>query len=194
MSLGLRFLLYPSTTSRINQHTLQPFSHRLSNQRSNDLLFRSVNFPDVVPRYSTHFTLAEGDFLKHTAPAAEGAEAGYDVIVTQFFIDTGTNIVATLQQIHALLKPGGTWVNLGPLLWAGGGSVMMELSLDEVLALAKEVGFEIAGDDEQLDQAATRAVTPESNKRRTVECEYTADKMGTFHRIYQAEFWVATKR
>jgi len=104
--------------------------------------------------------------------------------VTQFFIDTGSNVVATLQQIKELLKEGGKWINLGPLLWTGGGSVSMELSLDEVLALAREVGFEVMGEEAEV---------AEKYRRKTVECEYTADKMGTFRRVYHAEFWVATK-
>lgn len=180
MNLGLRFLIHPSATSTTHQHTIQPFSHRFSNQRSNNHLFRQITFPDVLPRYSTRFQIAEGDFLKH-APAHEEK---YDFIVTQFFIDTGSNIVATLEQIRDLLKPGGTWINLGPLLWAGGGTVSMELSLEEVLELAREVGLDIIGEDESQGKY----------RRRTVDCEYTADRMGTFRRIYNAEFWVATKR
>lgn len=183
MSLGLRFLLHPSTTSKVYQHIIHPFSHRFTNQRSNDLLFRSIRFPDVIPRYSSHFTLAEGDFLHQTPPERENGESGYDFIVTQFFIDTGHNVVATLSQIHSLLRPGGTWINLGPLLWAGGGTVMLELSLDEVLEVARGVGFEILGQEQG-----------KTFQQRTVACEYTADKLGTFQRIYHAEFWVARKK
>jgi hypothetical protein len=179
MNLGLRFLIHPSATQTIHQHTLQPFSHRFSNQRSNTHLFREITFPDVLPRYSTHFQIAEGDFLKHK-PVGEK----YDYIVTQFFIDTGSNIVATLQQIRELLKDGGKWINLGPLLWTGGGSVAMELSLEEVLEIAKEIGFDIMGEESEV---------AERYRRKTVECEYTADKMGMFLRVYHAEFWVATK-
>jgi hypothetical protein len=179
MNLGLRFLIHPSATQTTHQHTLQPFSHRFSNQRSNTHLFREITFPDVLPRYSTHFQIAEGDFLKHE-PAGEK----YDCIVTQFFIGTGSNVVATLQQIRELLKEGGRWINLGPLLWTGGGTVAMELSLEEVLILAKEVGFEVMGDTDEVE---------EKYRRKTAECEYTADMMGMFRRVYHAEFWVATK-
>lgn len=188
MNLGLRFLIHPSTTSKPNQHTIQPFSHRFSNQRNNDSLFRSIRFPDVVPRYSSRFTIAEGDFLKQVPPTRDDGAIGYDFIVTQFFIDTGSNVVATLEQINSLLAPGGRWINLGPLLWAGGGSVMMELSLEEVLDLAKGVGFEILA---KGDEAKGAVASPLA--RRTVPCEYTADKLGMFQRIYQAEFWVAKK-
>jgi hypothetical protein len=61
----------------------------------------------------------------------------------------------------------------------------MELGLEEVLALAKEIGFEVMGEGEGEEVEGRY-------RRRTVECEYTADKMGTFQRIYQAEFWVAS--
>lgn len=64
---------------------------------------------------------------------------------------------------------------------------MMELSLDEVLALSQTVGFEILGDGGEAE-------VEEHLRRKTVTCEYTADKMGLFQRIYQAEFWVAKKK
>lgn len=179
MNLGLRFLIHPSATHETHQHIISPFSHRFSNQRSNTHLFRNITFPDVLPRYSTHFQIAEGDFLKHK-PTGEK----YDYIITQFFIDTGSNVVATLQQIRELLKEGGKWINLGPLLWSGGGSVAMELNLEEVLQLAQDVGFELKGDGAEVE---------ERYRRRTIECEYTADRLGTFRRVYHAEFWVATK-
>jgi hypothetical protein len=60
----------------------------------------------------------------------------------------------------------------------------MELSLEEILAIAKEVGFEVMGEESEV---------VERYRRKTVECEYTADKMGMFRRVYHAEFWVATK-
>lgn len=189
MNLGLRFLIHPSATSKAEQHTIKPFSHRFSNQRSNHHLFRPVPFPDVLPRYSESFNIAEGDFLRQTPPirSDRAGEVGYDYIVTQFFIDTGLNIVTTLQQIHDLLAPGGTWINLGPLLWSGGGTVAMELSLDDVLLLAQSIGFEVLGEGDLSE------LEDEKFRRRTITCEYTADKEGMFQRVYQAEFWVARK-
>lgn len=60
----------------------------------------------------------------------------------------------------------------------------MELSLDEVLALARETGFTIAGDSGEVE---------EKRRQRAVECEYTADKTAMMRWLYQAEFWVATR-
>lgn len=64
---------------------------------------------------------------------------------------------------------------------------MMELDLEEILALAESIGFEVVGEGAQTQ-------VEEHLRRKTVACEYTADKMGMFQRIYQAEFWVAKKR
>lgn len=107
---------------------------------------------------------------------------GYDFIVTLFFIDTSLNAIETIEHIHSLLRPGGKWVNLGPLLWTGGGQAAVELSLEEVLRLAEMVGFSLSGQNEEG-----------AERRRTVECEYTADKTAMMRWLYQGAFWVATK-
>ena len=180
MNLALRFLLSNDTTTRPNQHVLQPYASWFSHQRATDTLFRTITFPDVVPRLSPRLTLAERDFLSLRPPPETD---GFDAIVTLFFIDTSLNIIETLEHIHRLLRPGGRWINLGPLLWTSGGEAALELSLEEVLALADKVGFDVAGPD-----------GPPRTARRTVECEYTADKTAMMKWLYQAEFWVGTKR
>lgn len=170
MTLALRFLLSPSTTQTPNQHTIHPYAYWFSHSRANANTFRGIAFPDIVPRARDTFALIEGDFLAHAAPAS------YDHVVTLFFIDTSLNVVATLEHIYALLKPGGAWINLGPLLWTSGAQARMELSLEEVVRLAEMVGFEF-----------------EEESRRTVECEYTADRTAMMKWLYQAEFWVARR-
>jgi hypothetical protein len=183
MNCGLRYLLNPSTTPTINVHHIHPWAHRFSNQRKTDPLFRSVAVPDVLPRTSYGFVHTEGDLLQLTPPLRGGREPGYDFIVTLFFIDATSNVATILQKIHALLVPGGTWINLGPLLWAGGGVVGLELSLNEVMDLAKMVGFELHQSGGEEDK----------RRARTVPCLYTADKHVMLKRVYDAEFWVATK-
>ena len=106
---------------------------------------------------------------------------GYHFVVTLFFIDTSLDVVATMNHIYTLLRPGGTWVNLGPLLWTGSAQAKVELTLDEVLEAAEEIGFII--EKGETGPAA----------RKTVECEYTGDKLAMMRWIYKAEFWVARK-
>ncbi|KAG5642542.1 hypothetical protein DXG03_002580 [Asterophora parasitica] len=191
MNLAFRFLLSADTTPTANEHTLRPYAHWFSHQRSNDSLFRAIHFPDAVPRLSPSFRLAESDFLTLSPPGPQSAstfawskssddpDAGYDYIATLFFIDTSLNALATVQQVHTLLRPGGTWINLGPLLWTSGGHAKLELSLEEVICVAEEIGFVFQENG--------------GGKTRTVECEYTRDKNAMMRWVYGAEFWVATK-
>ncbi|KAH8834028.1 N2227-domain-containing protein [Flagelloscypha sp. PMI_526] len=166
-TLALRFLSDPTATSQPDQHSIHPYAYWFSHQKDNNNLFRSVSFPDVVPRFEEgKFTLIEEDFLRHSPPWSKQGQSfwdatsqsgdGYDYIVTLFFIDTSLNIFSTLHKIYALLKPGGIWINLGPLLWTGNAQAKLELSL-------------------------------------TGKSEYTADREAMMRWIYKAEFWVAEK-
>lgn len=190
-------MLSESATTHTEQHTIYPYTHWFSHQRKNENTFRSISFPDEIPRLTDTFHLEEGDFLKHRAHPRSDANAGYDFIVTLFFIDTSTNIIDTIEQIHTLLCPGGTWINLGPLLWASGAQARLELSLEEVLELVHGTGFSIhntdtdTGIDADIDVAGSES---DARRRRTVVCEYTADPNAMMQWLYHAEFWVATKR
>ncbi|KAJ6631322.1 N2227-like protein [Mycena sp. CBHHK59/15] len=184
MNLAFRFLLSPSSTSAINEHAIHPYAHWFSHQRSGTTLFRPISFPDAIPRLSSSFQLVEKDFLTLQPPPppspAHLSISGYDYITTLFFIDTSLNILATLQHIYHLLRPGGTWINLGPLLWTGGLEAKLELSLEEILRAVEEIGFVI---DRRED----------GQQSQTVECEYTGDAEAMMRWIYRAEFWVARK-
>jgi len=41
----------------------------------------------------------------------------WDCIATCFFIDCANNVVQFIETIYKILKPGGVWINLGPLLY-----------------------------------------------------------------------------
>jgi hypothetical protein len=183
MTLAMRFIFSPTLTAKSNIHSVQPFAHWFSHQRSNNSLFRSIPFPDAVPRFSSRLTLTEDDFLKINIPNPSDDRPGYDFVVTLFFIDTSINVFSTIEKIHSLLRPGGTWINLGPLLWPGGAQAKVELSLEEVMDAVRNVGF-IVDDGDSADRIRTPSV---------IQCEYAHDKNAMMHWIYHAEFWVATK-
>jgi len=189
MILAMRFLFSPTATTKTNQHQIQPFAHWFSHQRSNEALFRTISIPDVVPRFSPSLELIEEDFLKLRSPRdtfhnpSDKTTSGYDFIVTLFFIDTSINIFSTIEKIYHLLRPGGVWINLGPLLWPGGAQAKVELSLDELMHVIQEICFSVHSGVDIDDVKAPR----------TVECEYTSDQSAMMRWIYHAEFWVATK-
>ena len=53
-----------------------------------------------------------------------------------------------LRIIYDALAPGGVWINLGPLLWHwennNSNDPSVELTLEEVKALARKIGFEVS--------------------------------------------------
>ncbi|THV06270.1 N2227-domain-containing protein [Dendrothele bispora CBS 962.96] len=146
---------------------------------------------------------------------------GYDILLTLFFIDTSPNILSTLSHIHHLLRPGGIWINLGPLLYtssalgsypgSGGGS-RLELSLDGIVRVGRGLGMDVVGfgedgrkrkkrgtgedgdgEEEEEEGEGEEEGIPECMKPRTICCEYTADKSTMMRWIYEAEFFVARK-
>ncbi|VDP57789.1 unnamed protein product [Schistosoma mattheei] len=70
----------------------------------------------------------------------------WDCIATVFFIDTAHNILSYLDTIWRILKPGGYWINFGPLLYHFSdipGEDSLELSYTELRLAIKRLGFEI---------------------------------------------------
>ncbi|QRV86393.1 hypothetical protein RhiJN_14411 [Ceratobasidium sp. AG-Ba] len=260
MTLPLKVLLSDEITPTLNHHTVSPHSSWFSHTRSNDTLFQSASFPDILPRTDPNgmliepdrageaaqdqgsstmympggkFGLVESDFLSLVPPdrddpqysyahnafqnglpsivTAQPRDRGYDFVVTLFFIDTATNVLAYLDQIYALLRPvpsslshssqfgAGTWINLGPLLWPSGA--VLEPSLEEVLAMSSRVGLDVVGESPGREPLTTNGEAKPDNieidpleARRTLECQYTANRAGMMKWMYQAEFWVAKRR
>ncbi|SCV71998.1 BQ2448_4692 [Microbotryum intermedium] len=170
---------YTCTTST-NAHTIHPYLHSFSNVRTNADLLRSVQIPDVDPSTiastsSGEFSFAAGDFLEIYVKPSQRAH--FDVIVTCFFIDTAKNVVEYLERIWGLLKEDGVWINCGPTLWHfenTEGCSSIELSLEDVKALANRIGFILENE-------------------REVQTSYTTNERSTLRHEYAASFWTARK-
>ena len=81
---------------------------------------RELVFLDAAVN-ATSVVMVEGDFTT----AFSDKTGAYDVVVTYFFIDTARNLMSYLDTIKRVLKPGGQWVNLGPLLYGTGPFVQL---------------------------------------------------------------------
>ncbi|KAJ7454340.1 N2227-domain-containing protein [Mycena galericulata] len=200
MLLASHFIL--NRTPSPNLHTLYPYIHSFSNVVSapHDML-RAISIPDIVPGGGAagvggqeegeeggegvrgEFSLVAGDFeeiygAEHRPDSDEPQAGQWDAVLTCFFIDTAKNIVSYLRIIHKILKPGGVWVNMGPLLWHWEnnttGDPSVELSLEEVKALARALGFVIYDE-------------------RTIPTTYTSNREGMLGYVYRTAFWVARK-
>jgi hypothetical protein len=125
----------------------------------------------------------------------------FDAVATIFFIDTAPNVIRYIEAVRNCLKPGGLWINLGPLLWhqapksprnnaeddeeqkhthahdAGVGDPgSVELTHDEVLALVTHLGF-----------------TMEKQESGALETGYISNPRSMLQNTYRPVFWVARK-
>eukprot|EP00931_Biecheleriopsis_adriatica_P033815 TRINITY_DN19609_c0_g1_i1.p1 TRINITY_DN19609_c0_g1~~TRINITY_DN19609_c0_g1_i1.p1 ORF type:complete len:371 (+),score=60.50 TRINITY_DN19609_c0_g1_i1:110-1222(+) len=94
-----------------------PFATSLANRRGKQDHVIPVMVPDVCP--GTVLTdqhqigFCAGDFVEVYGRQT----AAWDALLTPFFIDTAKNIYIYIRTIANILKPGGLWTNLGPLLF-----------------------------------------------------------------------------
>lgn len=69
-----------------------------------------ITFPDTDPSdvpEGANFSMAAGDFLEvYQEPGS------WDCVATVFFLDTAHNVIAYIETIYKILKPGGYWINL----------------------------------------------------------------------------------
>ncbi|OHE92548.1 hypothetical protein CORC01_12127 [Colletotrichum orchidophilum] len=164
----LTYHLLTNHTSSLHQHTMHPFVTKWTHQANPSSRYSALTVPDHWPNKAVK--LVEGDFLD-----VFPQDGQFDAVVTLFFIDIGDNVVDFLTNIHRLLKPGGAWINLGPLKY--GSHTALQLSAEEVLHLADLIGFDV-----------------DHSSRKSVNSLY-ADQPDTLLKFtYVAQFWTATKR
>lgn len=182
MLVASNFLL--NCTSRREQLTVHPWSANSNNQRSLDMQFRAVTFPDRLaadaPIQEGSLAMTAGDFLE--VYGAPSMAQQFDAVVTCFFIDTAHVITDYLEVIHRVLVDGGVWINLGPLLWHWSDShlylssdeVSIEVSLEEVLQISSGLGFKLL-------------------QQQSLASPYTCDKHSMMSTGYICEFWTMQK-
>lgn len=98
-----------------NQCTFYPWIHQYVNNLSRSNQIEAITFPDVSPtKFPPKGTMnmVAGDFLQ-----VYRDEDYWDCVATCFFIDCANNIIEFVEVIYNILKPGGIWINLGPLLY-----------------------------------------------------------------------------
>jgi hypothetical protein len=99
----------------------------ISGQRSK--LLRKSKFPTSAPVFPSYnliyideamtsdktydFSMVAGEFVEVYSKQPDQ----WDCIVTCFFLDTAHNVMEYLECISKILKKGGLWVNIGPLLY-----------------------------------------------------------------------------
>ncbi|CDY19123.1 BnaA04g18630D [Brassica napus] len=165
-----------------NEWTIYPWIHSNCNSLSDNDQLRPVSIPDIHPAsagITEGFSMCGGDFVE---VYNESCQAGmWDAVVTCFFIDTAHNIIEYIETISKILKDGGVWINLGPLLYhfadtyGHDNEMSIELSLEDVKRVASQYGFEI-------------------EKERTIETTYTTNPRSMMQNRYYTAFWTMRKK
>ncbi|KAF1815530.1 N2227-domain-containing protein [Eremomyces bilateralis CBS 781.70] len=178
MSVAYRYM---QTLKEKESVTYYPYIPRWSHQINRANLERGVKMPNTAID-NTAIVHVEGDFT-HIFKAQAGQ---FDVVVTLFFIDTAWNLLTYMDSIKAMLKPGGYWLNLGPLLYRA--QPYVQLTLEEILDVSEHMGFEFLDIDPKWGN-----LTVEGRKARGVEARYSFDLEALIKHAYYAQMWVARK-
>ncbi|KAJ8872252.1 hypothetical protein PR048_025854 [Dryococelus australis] len=115
---------------------------------------RGGSKPDslIAPRHSVDKTCSEDrtlDSVLHsmaTTLQVYNEPCSWDCVSTCFFIDCANNVVAFVETIFKILKPGGVWINLGPLYYHFAdmpNENSIEPTYEELREVIKGIGFEI---------------------------------------------------
>lgn len=112
-----------------------PFVLSTSNRMGKDDHLREIKIPDIWPteeiKPGTDFSMCAGEFVE----VYQDQKGEWDALLTPFFIDTAKNIFLYIRVFADILRPGGLWSNIGPLLYHYAEmeqEISIELSWEEI--------------------------------------------------------------
>lgn len=118
----------------------------------------------------------------HRAGVALRSET-YDCVVTCFFIDTAPVVFEYIDVIYRVLKPGGFWINLGPLLYH------WERAQDE-----HDERYEQSVELSYLEiRHAIAAKGFKFLKEQTIPCTYAANRLSIMKTVFTSLFFTVQK-
>ncbi|KAE8554102.1 hypothetical protein EYB25_002640 [Talaromyces marneffei] len=205
------------------QHALYPFAVHFSNILSRKQQLQKIMIPDVHPASamslarnedgSTSFggmSMSAADFI--ALYSSESQRHAFDAVATVFFIDTSPNLIRYIETIKNCLKPGGLWINVGPLLWhfenekrrtTADNEHGTESALDgdeHALVASHNDGIGEPGNVELSEEEVFHLVqrmgftieTQQAPEERPY-CGYIQDPESMLQNLYRPSIWVARK-
>lgn len=174
-----------------DQWTIYPWVLQTSNMRSFKDQIRPISFPDIVP-YDVmsmsrgSLSMLAGDFVE--VFSSEDFKEYYNAVVTCFFLDTAHNVIEYMEILWDVLEPGGIWIHFGPLQWHWADAhtylseeeISIEVPLDKVVEIAKNIGFVFDDDDDD-------------GMKDGIPCPYMSTIHGMRPQVYDCAFWKARK-
>ena len=161
-----------------NKSVIKPFALETCNRLHAGDNTREVSVPDIEidAKILSNITVDGNEFFESTSGTANHE---YDCIVSSFFIDSITDVEKYVAEFARLLKPGGVWINVGPLNFhypserIAPQTPRRELSVEGLIGLIQKSGFRI---DEQ----------------RMVKTTYLGNRKSMMQTKYGCVFSVAT--
>ena len=136
------------------QFEIFPFAHQFVNNLFRSDPLQSCRFPDISPHQNPpigEINMIAGDFVQ--VYGAQSQNGLWDAVCTCFFIDCANNIVDFCEIIHRILRPGGVWINLGPLLYHFcdvPNEFSIEPSYEDLRSIIETVGFKFLKEDTKV--------------------------------------------
>lgn len=203
---------------------LYPWALSFSNHFARDHQMERVVVPDVPPAtilsempftaplpslnsaslQREHLNINAADFTAFYGDTNH--EAVFDAVTTVFFLDTAPNLLRYIETVRHCLKPGGIWINVGPLLWnclenGPGGRREGDADDDEACKARQcERSTEEKGSlrkleftEEEVLLLLERYGFAIERHERCGEAGYIRDRRSMLQNVYQLSHWVARK-
>uniref|UniRef100_A0A7S2UVA9 carnosine N-methyltransferase n=1 Tax=Fibrocapsa japonica TaxID=94617 RepID=A0A7S2UVA9_9STRA len=144
------------------------------------------------------FSMAAGDFMDIYGNQVEC----WDCVVTCFFIDTAPVVLQYVETIHRILKPGGVWINLGPLLYHWAAADLKDLKNSPPIPAGARAGPGSGLDERyhssvELSWEELRHVITtygfQFNNEEWRECHYTSNIRSMMKTVYSCIFFSVQK-
>ncbi|CAJ1345840.1 unnamed protein product [Effrenium voratum] len=168
MLLGTHLIL--NRSEKAECFNIFPFVLSLANRKGRWDHLRAVKIPDVCPMDAlgpnAQLSMAAGEFVevyKHQVGAWDG-------MATCFFLDTAKNMFLYIRTIADIIRKGGVWTNLGPLLYHYADvptEVSVELSWEEVRPYICEY-FDLVEEEEKIARYAGNTAGLSVNRYRCI--------------------------
>jgi len=156
-------------------HKIYPWALQFNNNFKTEDQLVSYLIPDIDTSLpGANLSMCAGDFLE-----IYKERDMWDCVATCFFVDTARNIVKYVDVIYNILKPGGVWVNMGPLLYHYSdmpNESSIELSYEQLKSVIQNIGFLI--EEEKYPMSVAYVDNPRSMLRYTYQCVFFKARKG----------------
>lgn len=195
---------------------LFPFAAEFSNVISREQQLKKVRVPDIdianalkeasgqsIPHWEERMIMTAGEFVE--LYEKEKYDGVFNAVVTVFFIDTAPNLIRYIDTVRHCLRPGGIWINLGPLLWhfesrgpveKKDNDVSMRPNMrpkQEAIGIGEPGSFELTN-EEVLLLIENMGFCIEKQEIRTAGTGYIQNSKSMLQSTYRTSHWIARKK